>query len=333
MSGPAASTSQWSSLQDWTELKEDCFPEVFGPLKTGMIYRSVQSGRTDLNSELKVQIGSMSDVMVPIRVGGRTWGCIGVDDCETERQWTESEVDALRAVSVSIAGAVERRDSATQMRTAELARANEALRRTADELARVPTIDDTIAVFLAQAVGIAQASAGAVLRRTAGAEFEFVGLFDGDTCTSGEALHDIPMAAAMPEMSRRDPVGYFARLVAGHPMIWKLEELAKWFPEAHAWQSERKHLTGWDMPFRLRGHVAGYLCLSFVDHRAPDALLRENVVALANQMALGFELTRLAKESSQNAIALAREKASQERTAEITRTQRGAETDFRRNGF
>jgi len=50
----------------------------------------------------------VSVLAVPVRSGGEWWGFLAFDDCHRPRRWTESEIDALRAVAGSLGAALER---------------------------------------------------------------------------------------------------------------------------------------------------------------------------------------------------------------------------------
>ncbi|MGZ5292831.1 MAG: putative bifunctional diguanylate cyclase/phosphodiesterase [Actinomycetota bacterium] len=57
----------------------------------------------------------VSVLAVPVRSGGEWWGFLAFDDCHRPRRWTESEIDALRAVAGALGAALER-DLADQTR-------------------------------------------------------------------------------------------------------------------------------------------------------------------------------------------------------------------------
>ncbi|MDZ7791016.1 MAG: sensor domain-containing diguanylate cyclase [Xanthomonadales bacterium] len=48
----------------------------------------------------------LSILVVPIFLEGKFWGLIGFDDCTTERQWGQAEIDALEVASGTIGGAI-----------------------------------------------------------------------------------------------------------------------------------------------------------------------------------------------------------------------------------
>ncbi|UEM22241.1 EAL domain-containing protein [Skermanella mucosa] len=61
----------------------------------------------------------LSFVSVPILLDGVWWGHLGFDDCESERVWSELELDVLKTAAALIAGAVERSRAAGVLRTSE----------------------------------------------------------------------------------------------------------------------------------------------------------------------------------------------------------------------
>jgi signal transduction histidine kinase len=205
------------------------------------------------------------------------------------------------------------------LRADVLAKANNALKHAAEDLAVARTVEDIYGVFLRQAVAISDATAGAVLQRsgTSGTRFEFVALLDQGEVILGERLHNLAMVAAMPVYSERDPTGYFARLAQGYPLLSTLDDLQRILPDGAAWiQTSGNHAT-WDIPFTLHGNVQGYLGLPLRDAHAPSGVVRETLNALANQIAVALELVRLADDAKRAAVAVEREKVAQERVAEL----------------
>jgi PAS domain S-box-containing protein len=56
---------------------------------------------------LLAQANILSMVLVPIFVGGRWWGYIGFDERERERDWSMSEIDALKAAANTLGAALQ----------------------------------------------------------------------------------------------------------------------------------------------------------------------------------------------------------------------------------
>ena len=53
--------------------------------------------------------GILSLICIPIQVGMDWWGFIGFDDCEVEREWSDVEIEALRASANTIGASIERK--------------------------------------------------------------------------------------------------------------------------------------------------------------------------------------------------------------------------------
>jgi two-component system cell cycle sensor histidine kinase/response regulator CckA len=61
----------------------------------------------------------LSLLEVPIFVSGAWWGLIGFDDCVQEREWSQVEIDALRAAAAVLGAAIRRQRDEEQVREAE----------------------------------------------------------------------------------------------------------------------------------------------------------------------------------------------------------------------
>ena len=60
-----------------------------------------------------------SMLLMPILVGGRIWGTIGIDDCKSEREWTESEIDVLGTFAEIIGIVIQRNRAQVSLRSSE----------------------------------------------------------------------------------------------------------------------------------------------------------------------------------------------------------------------
>ena len=69
----------------------------------------------DAERELLSSQNIKSIVSIPIFVHHQWWGFIGFDQCETNRDWTEVEIDALKTAAKMIGSAVEKSDSLSVM--------------------------------------------------------------------------------------------------------------------------------------------------------------------------------------------------------------------------
>lgn len=63
--------------------------------------------------------GILSLLSVPISVEGEWWGYLGFDDCITEREWSQSEIEALRSAAGIVGAAIRRHVAEERLREAE----------------------------------------------------------------------------------------------------------------------------------------------------------------------------------------------------------------------
>ena len=283
---------------------------------------------------LLVPFGVLAVGYAPVFVDAAYVGVVGFSDCRTARTWDAAHVDALTAAANAIGAALQgqrlrerlthERERAAQARAVELARGYDVLRRAADGPVAAADLGGVLPVFLREAVAVAGASAGAVLRRVGpGTRFEFVTMLDarlaGGTGVTGDALARVPVAAATPDRSERDATGHFATLAAGRSAFSTRESLAAAVPESAEWARVHGHQAAWDVPATVRGEVVGFVRLMFPDGRESDATAQAVVATLADHIAVALDLTRLAEEGQQVAAAREREQAAQARVAALGR--------------
>ncbi len=72
----------------------------------------------DLGENL-IAADAKSFILVPIIVGNNRWGIIGFDDCITEREWSNAEIDALMTSAKIIGAAIVRQKSEQELRLSE----------------------------------------------------------------------------------------------------------------------------------------------------------------------------------------------------------------------
>ncbi len=110
-----------------TRLPVADFMEVWAPLLAGQAYQSVTPVKTGANAWLSEAVANRSDVMVPILVGDRCWGCIGFDNCTEERRYSAAEIQALRGAAAAVSAAIQRSRSEAERLALESRRADEAM--------------------------------------------------------------------------------------------------------------------------------------------------------------------------------------------------------------
>ena len=209
-------------------------------------------------------------------------------------------------------------ERAAQERAAELAKANEALRRGVERLAEAGNINALLGSFLLEAITVTEASAGAVMDRVSGSEFQMRSLAESGVIEKTFDAH--APEAVFSEVTTRDPAGVFRQLAAGQVCCHEVDGyFASWFPESAAYHQQRGHQVIWNFPFRVGKEIAGYLAIAFREKRLPNQIMTETVQALGYQVSLALETLRLAEEAKQAAIIREQEQSAQERAAELER--------------
>ena len=214
-----------------------------------------------------------------------------------------------QAVETAIA---REQEQAAQARAAELAKANEALRRGVERLAKVGNIDALLDSFLLEAMTVTGASAGAVFSRVADTEFQMRSLAqDGRLINSADTD---AFGSILRAVSARDPVGVFRQIIEAQVYCHDVDDYyASWFPEAAAFHRQQGNQVTWNFPFRIGDKVVGFLGLAFREKRWPNQVMSETVQALGHQVSLALETLRLAEEAKKAAIAREQERAALER--------------------
>lgn len=83
---------------------EDALPGWYEELNLGRpVTRLASYGPASGRAESALN-GAKSQLAVPVWLGSEMWGFIRLDDCRTEREWTDSEVTTLLAVAGSVGG-------------------------------------------------------------------------------------------------------------------------------------------------------------------------------------------------------------------------------------
>jgi PAS domain S-box-containing protein len=82
----------------------------------------IQAKRSDLSGDLRrvfEEHGTYSFVSVPIMTRGEWRGFLGFDDCETERIWSDLEIDVLKSAASLVAAAIARAGVDEQLKVSE----------------------------------------------------------------------------------------------------------------------------------------------------------------------------------------------------------------------
>jgi GAF domain-containing protein len=203
----------------------------------------------------------------------------------------------------------------TRERLAVVSRANEALRRTADKLADEPTLDKFLGQAL-QALVEAFGGMGGTLWRWDGE-----GVVLALEMTAGELKQ--PAQTGHPHMrhvpTKPHALEWEARMRSGDIVAVDVDRDYHFEPEAQAYLRGMGVGTLVMVPLNLGDRHLGRFTLRLAASRALAGEELELARALATQAALAMELTRLADEAKQAAIAREQEQAARAQVAELER--------------
>lgn len=204
---------------------------------------------------------------------------------------------------------------AERARSAELAKANEALRNAIAGLARLDDLDQFLAEMLKVSIEIAGAQSGAV-DLIEGDAIRHAVLFDKTGFVSPQiqterGLLQSPFSAEICAMTQRILESENSWVVYPHEPIHPLG-----FQAFHYEQGNRAIRL---VPMQIGDRLLGWLGLGFAEENPPLGKSFVLLRVLAEQMTMAVELLRLAEAAKQTAIAREQEEAAQERAAELAK--------------
>jgi len=66
-----------------------------------------------------VEQGILTLICIPLQIGNDWWGFIGFDDCRQEREWTEAEIEAIKAAANTLSAAIAKKLSEEALQNGE----------------------------------------------------------------------------------------------------------------------------------------------------------------------------------------------------------------------
>jgi len=201
-------------------------------------------------------------------------------------------------------------------RAAELARVNDALRRTVDGLATKAELSGFLHQVLAEAMRQIGSSDGVIMLFDPAAET----LRRGAAIVAGDpSLACVDLCAGPLPASVSPPWRLLREL--GAPIVADADcEATESWPDAAAWHRARGNRAVVYVPLILAGQTMGYFGLA-VRQAAPEVSQAqlELVKAFAQQATLALHITELGEQAKETAIAREQERAAEERAAETAR--------------
>jgi signal transduction histidine kinase len=259
-------------------------------------------------------VGTKSKAIVPVFVAGEFTGAVAFDNTKQRRAIDSAELSALETAAGVIGAALHRErliedvrhahGRAAEERVAELAKANAVIRGNLERLAREPDLHAFLGHLLLETARQFEAASGSII-------------------VSKESLKEWRIVAHVRDGQLETPLFQASVPFAGSP----LTELFARAPQAAYINVEHTNWEIWpgDLEFHRRdGHLSvllyplvfgaqniGFFALSF-RRQAPEIQHSELLVALAQQVTLAVQLTRLANAAKEAAVLVERTRIGRE---------------------
>ena len=267
---------------------------------------------------------------VPIFVEGKYWGVVGLDDCRKTMHRSLAALDVLKIVANCIGSAIQRdcaqqaRIQAEQERAAELAKANEALKRSLDALATDPDLNRFIGHVLSIVAEQLDAPVSEYWSHSGKVAYLELSCWQGEIASHEQLARDPRTQGIeiLPEIVSDEKLEQRRRHfviddLPGDPL--QLDIFSALDFDLEAWcetHGVRRHLN---VPLWLGEQTIGALTVYIPADRSFTQQQIELAYALAQQVTLAVQLTQLAEEAKEAAIAREQEQAAQERAAELAK--------------
>lgn len=315
---------EWTALGVPRQIDEPASKVVYND-EYGVLVDELQAGRSiwhmsdEFPEPARTQqkgIAVKSTGAVPIFIEGSYYGCVAFDDCVNYRQWSAQEIDVLAAGAGAIGAAlhrkqlvdrlIEERARAATERAAELAKANEVLRRIGSQLVGQQDLNhflESVLFEVTQEIGAVNTS---------------ILLYDrkSNTLLMHSVLHD--GQAINLETDPRFEI-WKTPVPANITQAWKQIQSRGY--RLHDLDDDDATNWSFSVPWhRMMGHcfittvclqvgdeTLGFIRMCFRERVNPSVECIELLQALADQTALAIQLTRLAEEAKLAAKARAEE--------------------------
>jgi signal transduction histidine kinase len=291
------------------------WPELAALLRAGRsVCLSIRRGENGKSLSLEGE-GTKSKAIVPILVENEFVGVVAFDNTEQQRAVDSAELSALETAAGVIGAAMHRerlieavrreRERAVEQRMAELARANAVIRNNLERLATEPDLTSFLGHVLVEATRQLDAAGGSVLvANDSPQEWRIIAYVADGVLSPPSVAASIPLDRSL----FTDHLGK-----SSEPLYLDLtQQRGALWPGMNPEHDREGYLGVLLFPLAFGGRNIGFVVLAF--RRADAAALRtsELLVALAHQVTLAIELTRLGQSAKRAAVLGERNRIGQE---------------------
>lgn len=261
------------------------------------------------------KVGIKSTHIIPIFVEGRFWGVLGLDDCREAKRRSAAELAVLQIAADCIGSAIQRERTqqalleAEQDRVAELAKANDALKQTVDALATETDFNRFLGHVLKVIAEQLDAPLTEYWYHPKPDNIAYVGLTywqekilkpEEQSGHVGLFGYPVPPEMIQQESSHHRRRHFITEDIASSEVHNRIAH--EYGLDAGAWYQSRGVNRFLNMPLILGDRTIGALIVFLPSDRHFTEQQIELTYALAQQVTLAIQLTRLAEEAKQAAI-------------------------------
>jgi signal transduction histidine kinase len=295
----------------WNARRTDCFCNELAAGRSVFLCGS-EGQRSDSSIASRE---AKSSIIVPFLVEGEYAGAVSFDTLRMERRFEAAVVAALEIAASVVGAALQRerlvetmrreRETAAELRVAELARANAALRANLERLAMHPT------EFFDHALLETCRHSGANSATAVIASYDSDGWTVGSHACDG-SIGTPPFAAHVPAADSpfmqtiaalRDPL---------HVELRDGERLTAAWPELLAFHRDQGHRSLYLLPLVFGERTIGVVGLGFSKHEPLRSEVAELLIALGQQVTLALAMKRLFSSAKQAAVLAERNRIGRE---------------------
>ena len=279
----------------------------------------------------QIELGVKSTYAVPIFVGDRFWGILGIDHCREPKCLTPAEIAVFKTAASCVSSAISRqqiqqqreqaertiileREKAAQEKAAELTKVNQIISQSLGKLTDAADLD----LFLGEVV--------LEINRQVGAITGSIFLYDANNHTlqqsltvrndiiyHGAAEHDCKLFHS-PQPADLSPIfSYLCQTREISLLSTNYDaDSTLWWQETLEWHRRMGHQEAAAIALMIGDKPLGLLGLAFTEKTALKPEELELIYALTNQASLAIQLTKLAQQAQKSALTDERNRMARE---------------------
>lgn len=301
-----------SDFEDWARQL------MAGQWAGGIISKQREPFRSKMQA-----LNTLTAYAVPIFVETRFWGLMFMDNCRELRQLTPAELAVFRTAATCVGSAIhqdqmrqdrqqtereallkQEREQSVQEQAAELAKANEAIRRTLSALTAKPELNDFLGQLLAEITQQVAACKAHLFLYDAKTHTlkQYIAVQEGQVYLGNAPTDPAIFHSPVPA----DLSGAWQTIInSPRPFTWdenSPQAVDLYWPESIPWHQAEGHQSAVCACMRVGNRAIGFIGFAFRHLASLTDKQLDFIQALTNQATLAIQLTRLAEENKNTAL-------------------------------